>query len=97
VKEDFAINHMQAFEWCSDDHENNGVFDNQHFLVQITPCCSHTVSNIRVYIRIYAYIYVYPRIYSQFRVIRGCHVKGVRVQIRFIHLLETEFLLILQY
>ena len=35
--------------------------------------------------------------YSQFRVIRGCHVKGVRVQIRFIHLLETEFLLILQY
>jgi len=35
--------------------------------------------------------------YSQFRVIRGCHVKGVRVQIRFIHLLENEFLLILLY
>ena len=34
---------------------------------------------------------------SQFRVIRGCHVKRVRVQIRFIHLLEIGFLLILQY
>ena len=36
-------------------------------------------------------------VYSQFRVIRGCHVEGVRVQIRFIHLLENEFLLILLY
>jgi len=36
-------------------------------------------------------------LYSQFRVIRGCHVKRVRVQIRFIHLLEIGFLLILQY
>jgi len=35
--------------------------------------------------------------YSQFRVIRGCHVKRVRVRIRFIHLLEAKFLLVLQY
>jgi len=33
----------------------------------------------------------------KFRVIRGCHVKRVRVRIRFIHLLEIRFLLILQY
>ena len=36
-------------------------------------------------------------LYSQFRVIGGCHVKRVRVRIRFIHLLETKFLLVLQY
>jgi len=35
--------------------------------------------------------------YSLLQVIRGCHVNGVRVEIRFIHLLETKFLLILQY
>ena len=64
VKYDFVINHMQAFEWCSDDHENNGVFDNQHFLLQITPCCTHgvTYTRIHTYIRIYAYIpYVISR------------------------------------
>jgi len=30
-------------------------------------------------------------------VLRGCHVKGIRVKIRYFHLLEINFLLILQY
>ena len=29
--------------------------------------------------------------------VRGCHVKGIRVKIRYFHLLEIDFLLILQY
>ena len=42
----------------------------------------------------YRYIIVQ---YSQFRVIRVFYVKRVRVRIRFIHLLETKFLLVLKY
>jgi len=34
---------------------------------------------------------------SQLRVLRGCHVKGVLVDIQFVHKLETAFLLILKY
>ena len=32
-----------------------------------------------------------------FRVIRGCHIKGVRIKIRFVHLLENKILVILLY
>ena len=54
VKGDFSIDYIKAFEWCTNDHENNGVFENQHCLPQITPC-SHGAK----YARIYTYICVY--------------------------------------